>query len=351
MIKKFPSILLSLLVVLFFISCSASIIDSTKPLSNEALVGDGDVIEEEKEPQATTDTSTINNFLQEHNGVYYAQYEDGSLDVRYIIDGNTIYNGYGTLINATRVLLENKLQIYIAGKTTSTVSGYDMNDEMYTFNFGEDGNIYLFANAIFHSNTYSTQQGYNKKIGEIIDELKIYSGNYYYYDYDDSLKYYILIDASGQIYMDDNFGINYSRASLTNGNVLTITYTQSGGTTSKQDLYFYNDKLIYGNTWINNELQYEKLIKHDPFSTYVGIYKSQDGNITLTINANKITLSTLSIYDTPIITGNVLTIYQYSSRNPTKEHKIVFSDDKTQATYTKPDGGGTIVLTKQGPNQ
>ncbi|TKZ22680.1 hypothetical protein EZH24_13350, partial [Brachyspira catarrhinii] len=175
--------------------------------------------------------------------------------------------------------------------------GYDMNDEMYTFNFGEDGNIYLFANAVFKREIYSEQKGYSTTIGEPIEGLITHSGNYYYYDYDDSLKYYILINGSGQIYMDDNFYINYSKASLTNDNVLTITYTQSGGKTSKQDLYFYNNKLIYGNTWINNELQYEKLIKHVPFSTYTGTYKSQDGNITLTINANAITLSTLSTYD------------------------------------------------------
>ncbi|PPS20706.1 hypothetical protein [Brachyspira murdochii] len=349
MIKNFSSIILiSLLAAFFLISCSASIVDSTQPLSNEELIGNGDVIELAKEPQATTDNSIINEFLQNHNGVYYAQYEDGSLDVRYIIDGNTIYNGYGTLIDATRVLLENKLQIYIAGKTTSTVSGYDMNDEMYTLNFGEDGNIYLFANAVFKQETYSSQKGYTTTIGEPIEGLKTYSYNYYYYDYDDSKKYYILIDTSGQIYMDDNFGINYSKASLTNGNVLTITYTQSGGTANKQDLYFYDNKLIYGNTYINNQLQYEKLVKHDLFSTYNGTYKSADNSITLTVTAGQITLSTLSIYDTPIITGNTLIIYQYSSRNPTKEHKIVFSNDKTQAVYTKPDGGGTIVLTKQG---
>lgn len=222
-----------------------------------------------------------------------------------------------------------------------------MNDEMYTFNFGVDGNIYLFANAVFKQESYLQQKGYTTTIGEPIDGLKTYSANYYYYDYDDSKKYYILIDTYGQIYMDDNFGINYSRASLTNENVLTITYTQSGGTANKQDLYFYDNKLIYGNTYINNQLQYEKLVKHDLFSTYNGTYKSADNSITLTVTAGQITLSTLSIYDTPIITGNTLIIYQYSSRNPTKEHKIVFSDDKTRATYTKPDGGGTVVLIKQ----
>ena len=349
MIKKFSSIiLLNLLAVLFFISCSASIVDSTQPLSNEEIVGNGDVIEQNKDPEATTDPSIISEFLQNHNGVYYAKYEDGSLGVRYIIDNDTIYNGYGTLIDATtRILLENKLQIYKEG-AQNTASGYDKNNEMYTLNFGEDGNIYLFANAVFDKENYSEKTGYETTIGDPRKGLVTYSGNYYYYDYDDSLKYYILIDTLGQIYMDDNFGINYSRASLTNGNVLTITYTQFGGITSKQDLYFYNNKLIYGNTWINNELQYEKLIKHDLFSTYTGTYKSQDGNITLTVTAGQITLSTLSRYDTPVIIGNTLTIYQYSSRYPTKEHKIVFSDDKTQAVYTKPDGGGTIVLTKQG---
>ena len=67
MIKKFSSIiLLNLLAVLFFISCSASIVDSTQPLSNEEIIGNGDVIEQNKDPEATTDPSIISEFLQNH---------------------------------------------------------------------------------------------------------------------------------------------------------------------------------------------------------------------------------------------------------------------------------------------
>nr|WP_242004869.1 hypothetical protein [Brachyspira pilosicoli] len=67
---------------------------------------------------------------------------------------------------------------------------------MFTFNFATNQNIYLFANAIFHKEQYAAKQGYNHKIGEAIEELKQYSGNYYY-DYDDTQKYYILIDTLG----------------------------------------------------------------------------------------------------------------------------------------------------------
>ena len=51
-----------------------------------------------------------------------------------------------------------------------------------------------------------------------------------------------------------------------------------------------------------------------------------------------------------IINGNNLVISEILFENDTdpieiKEHKITFSDDKTKATYTKPDGS-TVELTK-----
>ena len=357
-------IILIMFISLIILNCSAAI---TNPNSeNKIDIGDGSFIDPTPRPNPDpnpkpeeiiiTDQAQISEFIKKHNGVYYSQYEDGSLDVRYVIDGDTIYNGYGTLISATtKTLLGNKLQIYIEGKQ-STVSGYDMNDEMYTFNFGSDGNIYLFANAILHKEVYLEQKGYTTLIGEAITELITYSGNYYYYDDDDSKKYYILIDNKGQIYIDDNFGINYSKAELSN-NVLIITYTQKRGTSEKEELHFYdkdggqNYKLIFGNTWINNQLQYETLKRYDSFSTYIGTYSSADGSTTLTIKAEKVELTTdtLSILDsyTPVIIGNTLTIYKYSSRLGTKEHKIIFIDDNTMATYTKPDNGGTVELIRR----
>ena len=334
--------------MLFILSCSASITDPS-----ELNVGDGSLIHPDT---AITDQATINRFLEQRNGIYYATYEDGSLDMRYRIEGTEIYSGYGTQINAIRTLFGTKLQIYIEGKKegSSPNLGYEMNDEMYTFNFGSDGNIYLFANAIFHKdNEQKPAVGYETKIGEPIQELMPYSGNYYYYDYDDTKKYYILIDTTGQVYIDDNFKINYSKAELSN-NVLIITYTQTGGKTTKEELHFYDKtgsqdyKLIFGNTWINNQLQYETLKRYDSFSTYSGTYTSADGSTTLNVKVEKIEITTLGRYDnyTPVMVGNTLTIYQYSSREGTKEHKIVFSDDKTKATYTKPDGT-TIELIKQ----
>ena len=343
----YKKILLTIFISLLILNCSATI---TNPNPEKEIdIGDGSFIDPTPRPGQTpeeviiTDQGQISEFIKNHNGVYYSRYEDDSLGVRYIIDSDLIYNGYGTeVISTMKTLVGNKLQIYIEGKKT-TVSGYDMNDEMYTFNFGSDGNIYLFANAIFHKDTYSEQKGYTNSIGEPIQELIPYSGNYYYYDYDDTKKYYILIDQNGQVYIDENLKINYSKAELSNS-VLIITYKQTGGKSTKEELHFYDKaggsdyKLIFGNTWINNQLQYETLTKHDLFSTYSGIYKSADNTITLTITTTDAKINTVPYSYTPVLIGNTLTIYQYSSREGNKEHKFVFSDDKTKAAYTKPDG-------------
>ncbi|MEI0488265.1 hypothetical protein [Brachyspira pulli] len=363
------NLLITLIIIAFsFISCSSDIV-SPIIQEQEPDIGDGSFIDPTPKPNPDpnpqpdpkpeeviiTDEKQISEYIKKHNGVYYSKYEDDSLGIRYVIDGDLIYNGYGTKVESTmKTLLGNKLQIYIEGKKQSSGAlGYEMNDEMYTFNFGSDGNIYLFANAIFHKDIYSEQKGYTTLIGEPIQELMPYSGNYYYYDYDDTKKYYILIDTTGQVYIDDNFKINYSKAELSN-NVLIITYTQTGGKSTKEELHFYDKtgsqdyKLIFGNTWINNQLQYETLKRYDSFSTYSGTYSSEDGTMTLTVGVETIKFNIFTRYDnyTPVMVGNTLTIYQYSSREGTKEHKIVFSDDKTKATYTKPDGT-TIELIKQ----
>ncbi|MEI0531155.1 hypothetical protein R4I97_06300 [Brachyspira pilosicoli] len=341
MIKK----IIIMFINLFLISCTS---DSTTPFDIEYLIllaGGGSVIEKEK---AIVDPVQISEFIKQHDGIYYARYEDESLDLRYILEEDRIYTGYGTEINATKTLFGTKLQIYIDGKADGV--GYDKNDEMFTFNFATNQNIYLFANAIFHKETYSKPaKGYDYKIGEPINDLIQYSGNYYYYDYDDTKKYYILIDENGQIYIDDNLNIIYSTASMKD-KVLTITYTKTGGTKIKQELHFYNDKLIFGNSWINDQLQYEELKRHDLFSPYTGTYTGKDVNnvsITLTVSFNKISLSTLGRYDTftPVMFGNTLILYQYSSKYPTKEHKFVFDNNKV--TYTKPDNAGIVVLYKQ----
>ena len=332
MIKKVFFIFIIITSIFICLSCSASI---TSPSENEN-VGDGNLISQDV---AITDEASINRFLEMHNGIYYATYEDGSLDMRYRIEGTDIFNGYGTQINATRTLFGSKLQIYIPG----TGTGYSKNDEMYTFNFGPNGNIYLFANAIFDKEPYSQQPGYTDPLGEPISELSSESGKYYYYDYDDSKKYYIIIDNNGQIYIDNNFKITYSKAYLTQ-NLLTISYTQSGGTTTKQNLHFYNGKLIYGNTWINNQLQYETLKKYALLTPYSGIYT--DGNITLTVNSQTASVTGVS-YGTPVIVGNTLTIYKYSSRYGTETHKFVFTSNKQTVLYTKPDKSTTVTLTKK----
>ncbi|CRF32695.1 hypothetical protein BRSU_0964 [Brachyspira suanatina] len=353
----YKKILLTTLISLLILSCSATI---TNPNPEEEIdIGDGSFIDPTPRPNPNpgeviiTDQTQISEFIKKHNGVYYSRYEDDSLGIRYVIDGDLIYNGYGTKVEATmKTLVGNKLQIYIEGKKASSGAlGYEMNDEMYTFNFGSDGNIYLFANAIFHRENYQKPtSGYETKIGEPISELITYTGNYYYYDYDDKKKYYILIDTTGQVYIDENLKINYSKTELSN-NVLIISYTKTGGTSIKEELHFYDKdgnkdyKLIFGNTWINNQLQYETLIKYNLFSPYIGTYKSADNTIILTIETTDAKINTVKYSYTPVMIGNTLIIYQYSSREGNKEHKFVFSDDKTKATYTKPDGT-TVELNK-----
>ena len=210
-------ILLTIFISLLILNCSATITDPNP--KKEIDIGDGSFIDPTPKPNPKpeeiiiTDQGQISEFIKKHNGVYYSIYEDNSLGIRYIIDSDLIYNGYSReVISTMKTLVGNKLQIYIEGKKSGSSAnlGYEMNDEMYTFNFGSDGNIYLFANAIFHRENYQKPTtGYETKIGEPIQELITYSGNYYYYDYDDTKKYYILIDQSGQVYIDENLKINY----------------------------------------------------------------------------------------------------------------------------------------------
>ncbi|MBW5410778.1 hypothetical protein E6A50_10405, partial [Brachyspira hampsonii] len=150
-------ILLTIFISLLILNCSATITNPNP--ENEVDIGDGSFIDPTAKPNSQsseiiiTDQGQISEFIKNHNGAYYSRYDDNSLGLRYIIDSDSIYNGYGTKVEATmKTLLGNKLQIYIEGKKSgSGVNlGYEMNDEMYTFNFGSDGNIYLFANAIFH---------------------------------------------------------------------------------------------------------------------------------------------------------------------------------------------------------
>ena len=75
-------IIIVAIVNLFLISCSS---DSTSPFDIEYLIlllGGGSVIEEDK---AITDSTQISEFIKQHDGIYYARYEDGSLDLRYIL--------------------------------------------------------------------------------------------------------------------------------------------------------------------------------------------------------------------------------------------------------------------------
>ncbi|AUJ48476.1 hypothetical protein [Brachyspira hyodysenteriae] len=91
-------------------------------------------------------------------------------------------------------------------------------------------------------------------------------------------------------------------------------------------------------------------MKSDIFTPYLGTYSS--GDIIVKVEENNASINTSKgDYHSSIINGNDLTISEIffeNNENPIeiKEHKIIFSDDKTKASYIKPDGT-TIELIKQ----
>ena len=97
-------------------------------------------------------------------------------------------------------------------------------------------------------------------------------------------------------------------------------------------------------------MQSIELKKSDLINDYIGTsYSSADG-ITLKIYQDYVSIiGSIEFNGSAILIGNTMTIFQYVESSRTyKRHTIVFSDDKQKATYTKPDNGGTVELTKQG---
>lgn len=225
---------------------------------------------------------------------------------------------------------------------------------MATLNFLNDGNIDMLHNGIFVKEKYKTV--YNIKWGSPIDGLKKYSGNYFIYDSVENYPpegkdYLLLIDENGQIY--NEIEPKEIKISL-NNNVLVIEGAipdyDNNLIKFKYEYYLKNDKAILSRQWMNDKEIKSTLKKYDLFTPYNGTYKSSDSSITLTVTSANAVISSTTHKDecVSLLSGNTLSIYEYyQSGNAwaNKLHKIVFNGDGT-ATYTKPDGAGTVTLKK-----
>ena len=186
-------------------------------------------------------------------------------------------------------------------------------------------------------------------MGEPVDELNKYAGNYFIdYQAIGIKTYEILIDNNGQVYKQ--YVYNNNTVALEN-NILSISYDYLSSV--KRDTYILEqNRLIQGESYKDDVLEENtstrNLSKSDLLTPYIGTYKSTDGNSQLNIYEYSATLKINNEYKsvTSILLGTTLTKYVYNSTSKAYEqHKIVFNND--QAVYTSPDGQTTVTLTKE----
>ena len=237
------------------------------------------------------------------------------------------------------ILSGNKLQIEFIGNDS-----LKENSGITIFNF-TDNIIQLYPKQIYKKENFQIPNGYIE-VGTL-NGAAIYAGSYYQWYQDTSesplVKSYIFtIDENGKIYgkqwMKDD-GVIFEL----NGNILSYKFTRDGITT-KYNFIMEAARAINDGMY-NDDIQYfEELKKSDLLTTYTGTYSGN--GITLTVDEANAVISTISVPENSdaILNGNTLIIYDDSSN--VKEHKIVFNDNKTKATYTKPEGT-TVELNKQ----
>ena len=248
-------------------------------------------------------------------------------------------------------LLNNSLEINVNGNTQLS-NTYNQIYSILEVNFFDD-HIKFSGKNIFDKEDFNIPDEDYIVIKQFKD-LGIYAGNYYIPTLDDkgnvkTKNYTILIDKSGNIYGYKGM-TNVGMTFTLEGNVLKSEHNNNGDKIImsyklEQDRIVYQINFIYG-----SEYSYE-LMKSDLFTPYMGTYSA--GNITLQVNENNASINTATTgnYYSSIINGNNLVISEILFENDTdpieiKEHKITFSDDKTKATYTKPDGT-TVELIKK----
>ncbi len=337
MLKK---VLLMIAVMIFAFSCSKTPTDPNN--GGTGNTGDGGIIDE---GSGTSNPTTISDFLKKHSGRYYDEYESGNIimkDIMLRIENGKMYDGTEkTEMDSSKskiTLSGNKLQIEITGNDS-----LKENSGITVLNFANN-NIQMFPKQIFKKENFQIPNGY-VEVGTV-NGAAAYAGSYYQWYQDSSqsplVKSYVFtIDENGKI---------YARQSMKdwkyelNGNILSYYITEEN-ITIKYTFIMEQDRAINDGIYENDKQMFTEYKKSDLLSTYIGIYTGE--GITLTADESDAVMNPTLDDHTSILNGNVLTIYEvkYETSAIMKEHKIVFNGDGT-ATYTKPDGAGTVTLKK-----
>ena len=334
MIKKF---LLAAAFIIFAVSCSGN---SANKSTSETLI---------------TNPSEISNFLKKYDGRYYHLHEftNGNYThVAFRIENGNLYIGEDETPVNELTLSGNSLEMNVNGNNQLS-NTYNQIYSIIEVNLFDD-HLKFSGKNIFE------KEDFNKPDEDYIvikqfKELGHYAGNYYIPTYDNNgqikvKNYTILIDKDGNIYGYKGM-TNVGMTFTLNGNVLQSEHNDKNNEKVIMSYKLEKDRIIYQINFIyGKEYSYE-LMKSDLFTPYLGTYSA--GDITLQVNENNASINTATTgnYYSSIINGNNLVISEILFENDTdpieiKEHKITFSDDKTKATYTKPDGT-TVELTKQ----
>lgn len=333
MIKKF---LLISAFIIFAVSCSGN--NSNQTASNSII----------------TNASEISNFLKKYDGRYYHQHEftNGSYThVAFRIENGNMYIGEDKTPASELYLSGNSLELNVNGNTQLS-NTYNQIYSIIEVNLFDD-HLKFSGKNIFDKEDFNIPDEDYIVIKQF-KELGNYAGNYYIPTYDSNgqikvKNYTILIDKEGNIYGYKGM-INVGMTFTLNGNMLQSEHNDKNNEKVIMSYELEKDRIIYQINFIyGKEYSYE-LMKSDIFTPYLGTYSS--GDIIVKVEENNASINTSKgDYHSSIINGNDLTISEIffeNNENPIeiKEHKIIFSDDKTKASYIKPDGT-TIELIKQ----
>lgn len=333
MIKK---LLLIAMFIIFILSCSGN---NSNQIINKTVI---------------TNASEISNFLKRYDGRYYHKHEftNGSYThVAFRIENGNMYIGEDKTPASELYLSGNSLELNVNGNTQLS-NTYNQIYSIIEVNLFDD-HLKFSGKNIFDKEDFNIPDEDYIVIKQF-KELGNYAGNYYIPTYDSNgqikvKNYTILIDKEGNIYGYKGM-INVGMTFTLNGNMLQSEHNDKNNEKVIMSYELEKDRIIYQINFIyGKEYSYE-LMKSDIFTPYLGTYSS--GDIIVKVEENNASINTAKgDYHSSIINGNDLTISEIffeNNENPIKikEHKIIFSDDKTKASYTKTDGT-TIELIKQ----
>lgn len=334
MIKK---LLLIAMFIIFILSCSGN---NSNQIINKTVI---------------TNASEISNFLKRYDGRYYHKHEftNGSYThVAFRIENGNLYIGEDKTPVNELYLSGNSLELNVNGNTQLS-NTYNQIYSIIEVNLFDD-HLKFSGKNIFDKEDFNIPDEDYIVIKQF-KELGNYAGNYYIPTYDSNgqikvKNYTILIDKEGNIYGYKGM-TNVGMTFTLNGNMLQSEHNDKNNEKVIMSYELEKDRIIYQINFIyGKEYSYE-LMKSDIFTPYLGTYSSGDIIVKVEENNASINTSKGDYHSSIIINGNDLTISEIffeNNENPIeiKEHKIIFSDDKTKASYIKPDGT-TIELIKQ----